>query len=108
MARSAGEMKPALCSLLLLVIAVALLSCASNRQVGLSEGEVSDPPARIEETVTSEPELDVHRGTLAKTVEEGGWLLKTTGQEYLLLSIFPTGRSPGFEKERTWKSRVAK
>ena len=40
-----------------------------------------------QETVTSEPELEVHRGTLAKTVEEGGWLLKTTGKEYLLLSI---------------------
>ena len=87
MARSGGEMKPALCSLLLLAIVVPLLSCASNRQVGLSKGEVSDPPGRIEETVTSEQELEIHRGTLAKTVEEGGWLLKTTGKEYLLLSI---------------------
>ena len=74
-------------SLLLLAMGMLLLACGSSRQVDVPGGESADPPARIEETVTSEPELEVHRGTLAKTVEEGGWLLKTTGKEYLLLSI---------------------
>ena len=74
-------------SLLLLAMGMLLLACGSSRQVDVPGGESADPPVRIEETVTSEPELEVHRGTLAKTVEEGGWLLKTTGKEYLLLSI---------------------
>ena len=74
-------------SLLLLAMGMLLLACGSSRQVDVPGEESADPPARIEETVTSEPELEVHRGTLAKTVEEGGWLLKTTGKEYLLLSI---------------------
>ena len=74
-------------SLLLLAMGMLLLACGSSRQVDVPREESADPPARIEETVTSEPELEVHRGTLAKTVEEGGWLLKTTGKEYLLLSI---------------------
>ena len=73
--------------LLSLLAAVTALACGSSRQVDVPGGERADPPARIEETVTSEPKLEVHRGTLAQTVEEGGWLLKTTGKEYLLLSI---------------------
>ena len=44
--------------------------------------------------MTSEPVLEVHRGTLAKTVEEGGWLLRTTGKEYLLLSISSYRKEP--------------
>ena len=73
--------------LLWLAMGMLLWACGSSRQVDVPGGERADPPARIEETVTSEPKLEVHRGTLAQTVEEGGWLLKTTGKEYLLLSI---------------------
>ena len=89
MARSDRGMEPALTPRCLLLVAMGmlLLACGSSRQVDVPAGESADPPARIEETVTNEPQLEVHRGTLAKTVEEGGWLLKTTGKEYLLLSI---------------------
>ena len=48
--------------------------------------------------MTSEPELEVHRGTLAKTVEEGGWLLKTSGKEYLLLSTSSYRQEPWFQQ----------
>ena len=68
-------------------IAVLPLACGSNRHVDMPARESADPAKRIEGPVTSEPELEVHRGTLAKTVEVGGWLLKTTGKDYLLLSI---------------------
>ena len=81
-------------SLLLLAMGMLLLACGSSRQVDVPGEESADPPARIEETVTSEPELEVHRGTLAKTVEEGGWLLRTTGKEYLLLSISSYRKEP--------------
>ena len=67
-------------------IVMLFLSCGSNRQVDVVGGDEAVAPGRVEETVTSEPELEVHRGTLARTVEEGGWLLQSGGEEYLLLS----------------------
>ena len=85
-------------NLFLLAIGMLLVFCGSNRQVDVPAGESADPFPRIEETVTSEPELEVHRGTLAQTVEEGGWLLKTSGKEYLLLSIFSYRKEPWFRE----------
>ncbi len=64
----------------------------------MTAGESADPSEGIEETLRGEPELEIHRGTLAKTVEEGGWLLKTTGRDYLLLSTSSYRKEPWFQE----------
>ncbi len=72
-------------------------SCGSNRQVDVVGGD-DVVRGRVEEPVTSQPELEVHRGTLAKTVEAGGWLLKTGGEEYLLLATSSYRQEPWFQE----------
>ncbi len=84
--------------LLLSATGMLILSCGSSRQVDGPAGESKDLSPGIEETVAGESELEVHRGTLAKTVEEGGWLLRTPGREYLLLSTSAYRREPWFRE----------
>ncbi len=84
--------------LLLSAVGMLIVSCGSNRQVDVPAGESKDLSPGIEETVAGESELEVHRGTLTKTVEEGGWLVRTPGREYLLLSTSAYRREPWFRE----------
>ena len=71
-----------------LVLAGGLLlasGCAGSRSSGSAETPAEVQP---EDGGTSQPAPDqvTLQGTLAETVEAGGWLLKTADKEYLLLS----------------------
>jgi hypothetical protein len=59
----AKEMRKRGRNLLLSAIVMLPMSCGWKRQFDVPAGESADPPARIEEKVTSEPELEVHRGS---------------------------------------------
>ena len=84
--------------MLWLAVVGSSLACGSNRHAGTPAGErAAHPASKTEETVKSLPELEIHRGVLARTVEEGGWLLKTTGGDYLLLSISSYRQEPWWQ-----------
>ncbi len=69
---------------LVLAVSLAGLGCASHCR---STPEQAGPPARgHEELVKSDPNEKLLRGSLARTVEAGGWILESDAGDYLLLS----------------------
>ncbi len=87
-----------LLAILLLTTALAA-ACGSSRQTG---NEAPTPPAADPGTVqqqggSEEDEMEVE-GTLAPTVEAGGWVLNSEDKTYLLLGVEEYRNQPWFKE----------